>query len=75
MNLPKANRILCRNSRDKPNWDQYEGQSEITRPQGRRSHKRQLELITRVRIWLRGRLTQGEQKQFDKRLLVEGGPN
>ena len=47
VNLPKANRVLRRNSGDKPDRDQDEGQSEISRPQGWRSHERQLELMTR----------------------------
>jgi hypothetical protein len=38
MDLPKADRILCRNSGDQPDRDQDERQSEITRPQGRRCH-------------------------------------
>ena len=47
MNLPKTDRLLCRNSGDEPDRDQDKGQSEIARPQGRRSHERKLELMTK----------------------------
>src|SRR5688572_12723199 len=64
MDLPEADRLLCRNSGDEPNRDQDEGQSQIARPQRGRSHQL-LELTQNgVRIWSPSEVMQGEQKQF-----------